>query len=260
MGRGCPPWRQHPQGQSRVHPGRGPEVDPTIGIVPEISSPAEVMFMTLRWLGVPALVLAPFIIALAIAEWAAAARAIARGTASVRRIGEQLAELRPTRLVLLTVGQAVVVAAVYSGFRLSAAMSQPLPNGRNIADGSSFTWEQLWGHVTTYTTAEPLPVQAALVAVGWVLGIDVAVAFRMPVVAATLGVVGRPVGVLSLICAVLVGVLGLMVLSLATWMAAAGYNVEMVSLYAVWFAILITFGLGVLDTRGLAERALGTGR
>ncbi|GAB3170804.1 hypothetical protein GCM10027059_37860 [Myceligenerans halotolerans] len=228
--------------------------------MPEVPSPSDVAFMTLQWLGVPALVLAPFVVALAVAEWVKTARAIGRGAVSVGRIADRIAALRPTRLALLTVGQALVVAAVYSGFRLSVAMSQPLPNGRNIADGSSFTWEQLWSHATTYTAAEPLPVQAALVAVGWVLGIDVAVAFRMRVVAATLGVVCRPAGVLSLLCAVVVGAVGLVVLSLATGSATAGYTVEMVSLYAVWFAILITFGLGALGARGLAERAFATER
>ena len=35
-----------------------------------------------------------------------------------------------------------------------------------------------------------------------------------------------------------IGIVGLMVLSLATWMHSPGYNVGMVSLYAAWVIIL----------------------
>ena len=38
--------------------------------------------------------------------------------------------------------------------------------GRNIADGSSFTWTQLWMTVTTYSTTAKLPYQASFGVMG----------------------------------------------------------------------------------------------
>lgn len=60
--------------------------------------------------------------------------------------------------------------------------------------------------------------------------------------------------ILAVIAGILIGLIGLMVLCLATWMHSPGYNVGMVSLYAAWVVILWGAAAVLLECVSKAEQ------
>ena len=100
-------------------------------------------------------------LALQIAEWVKTGQHLGVGMRVVGESAAILARRRPVRLVMFALLQSLLVALVYSGFTLAHAMGVSDAAGRNIADGSSFTWTQLWMTVTTYSTTAKLPCQAS---------------------------------------------------------------------------------------------------
>lgn len=207
-----------------------------------IPSPLDVLFSTLAWLGVPALVLLPLMVALGILEWLRTGRAvqIAAGRAAVG-IANYFASLwrnRRAKWVALILTQAGVMATVSGAFRLAFAMSVDDPSGRDIASGRSFTWSELWVNVVSYSGDVTLAVNAALIAFGWVLAVNVAVLSRSDPLLTIVTILRWPVVAVATVAGLGIGLIGLLVLSLATWMNSPGYNVEMVSLYAIWVVLL----------------------
>ena len=186
-----------------------------------IPSPTDVAVNILQLLGVPTIILLPLVFALQIAEWWKTGQQLRIG---VRNVG-----------VLL---QSLLVALVYSCFTLAHAMGVSDAAGRNIADGSSFTWTQLWMTITTYSTTAGLPYQASLGAMGWLIALNITHATRTRLLVRILTMPVPLIVILAALSGLGIGIVGLMVLSLATWMHSPGYNVGMVSLYAAWVIIL----------------------
>lgn len=229
-----------------------------------IPSPTDVLFSTLRWIGVPALLLLPLAAALAVAEWLRFAAAVRRLATSARTgaslaIGSAMGHT-VGKITVLTLAEAAVVATVYGSFRLAYAMSVPDSSGHSISSGRSFTWSELWVNIVTYNTDVDLAVNAALIALGWALAVDVCMIFRMGLPLAILTFVKWPVGGLAIFGAVGIGVVGLLVLSLATWMHNPQYNLEMVSLYAAWVVLLGLGAWALFATSRLSSELLSAAR
>jgi membrane protein len=203
-----------------------------------IPSPTDVLFNTLHWLGVPFLIFAPLMFALQIAEWVKTGQHLGVGLRVVGETAAMLARRRPVRLVMFALLQSLLVALVYSGFTLAHAMGVSDAAGRNIADGSSFTWTQLWMTVTTYSTTAKLPYQASLGVMGWLIALNIAHVAHSRLLIRILTLPAPLIVILAALSGLGIGIVGLMVLSLATWMHSPGYNVGMVSLYAAWVIIL----------------------
>lgn len=223
-----------------------------------VPSPEDVLVNTLIWLGVPALVLTPFLVAFGIAQWVTFARHAAKVARTVARVtsGEVKGVLRRTWASVLWLGvmQATLIAATYSLFRLVYAMGIDDSAGRNIADGKSFTFSELWVNLTTYSNESTLSVQAALLALGWVLAFDLSALVRNKVARNVLMFPAAAVAIVAVGGAVLIGLVGLMVLSLATWMNAPGYNIGMVSLYAMWVILLVLISSTIWGSFSQASR------
>ena len=203
-----------------------------------IPSPTDVAFNMLQLLGVPLMILAPLMITLQIAEWWRAGQQLRVGVQNVRETAAVLARRRPVRLVVFALLQSLLVALVYSSFTLAHAMGVSDAAGRNIADGSSFTWTQLWMTITTYSTTAGLPYQASLGAMGWLIALNITHVARSRLLVRFLTLPVPLIVILAALFGLGIGIVGLMVLSLATWMHSPGYNVGMVSLYAAWVIIL----------------------
>lgn len=203
-----------------------------------IPSPVDVLFNTLQLLGVPLIVFLPLIVALQITEWWRVGQQLGAGARNVRETAAALARRRPVRLVVFALLQSLLVALVYSGFTLAHAMGVSDAAGRSISDGISFTWTQLWMTITTYSTTARLPNQASLGATGWLIALNITHAARTRLLVRILTTPVTLIVILAGISGLGIGVVGLMVLSLATWMHSPGYNVGMVSLYAAWVIIL----------------------
>lgn len=224
-----------------------------------IPSPGDVLVSTLLWIGVPALVLLPFAIALSIAQWIRTGAEVARISQQaargihgwLNRMGSRLG----VRVIGMVLSQALAVASVYALFRLVYAMGIADSSGYSIADGRSFGWQELWVNLVTYSGESQLAVDATLIAIGWVLAVDIAAVFGMNLVLSILGIVRYPITWLGALAAIGIGIVGLMVLSLATWMHNPGYNIEMVSLYACWVILLIGMILGTNLSIRRAEAA-----
>ena len=225
-----------------------------------IPSPADVLFSTLRWIGVPALLLLPLALAIAVAEWIRFGRAVGRMAASAGRNVSRAVDagMRHTvaRVAILTLAEAAVVATVYGVVRLAWAMSVPNSTGYSISSGRAFTWSELWVNIVTYDTEVDFAVNAALVALGWALAINVCVIFRMQVPLAVLRIVRWPLGIVAVVGAVGIGFIGLLVLSLATWMHHPQYDIEMVSLYAAWVVLLGLAAYGIFTTTRLSDELM----
>lgn len=203
-----------------------------------IPSPTDVAFNMLQLLGIPLMILAPLMIALQIAEWWKTGQQLGAGVRNVREAAAALARQRPVRLVVFALLQSLLVALVYSGFTPAHAMGVSDAAGRNIADGSSFTWTQLWMTITTYSTTAGLPYQASLGAMGWLIALNITHVARSRLVVRLLTLPVPLIVILAALSGLGIGIVGLIVLSLATWMHSPGYNVGMVSLYAAWVIIL----------------------
>ncbi len=219
-----------------------------------IPSPTDVLFNTLHWLGVPFLIFAPLMFALQIAEWVKTGQHLGVGLRVVGETAAMLARRRPVRLVMFALLQSLLVALVYSGFTLAHAMGVSDAAGRNIADGSSFTWTQLWMTVTTYSTTAKLPYQASLGVMGWLIALNIAHVARSRLLIRILTLLVNLLATLAVIAGILIGLVGLMVLCLATWMHSPGYNVGMVSLYAAWVVILWGGAAVLLECVSKAEQ------
>lgn len=202
-----------------------------------IPSPADVLFNTLQLLGVPLVILLPLIVTLKIAEWWKMGQQLGTGVRNVRETAAALARRRPVRLVVFALLQSMLVALVYSGFTLAHSMGVSDAAGRNISDGSSFTWTQLWMTITTYSTTAELPRQASLGAMGWLIALNIAHVTRAQLLVRILTMPVILIVILAGLSGLSIGVVGLMVLSLA-WTHSPGYNMGMVSLYAAWVIIL----------------------
>ncbi|RRD03581.1 hypothetical protein EII34_13410 [Arachnia propionica] len=181
----------------------------------------------------------PLSFALWIADWVRTARQLGTTVSRWSSLIAELSSRQSARLFRFVLLQALLAALVYSGFRLGHAMGISDPTGRNIADGKSFTWQELWIMVTTYSTNAALPLQAFYGVAGWLIALNLAHLARSQLL---IRILTLPVVVIIALCALAgigIGVIGLMVLSLATWLHHPGYNVGMVSLYAAWVVILI---------------------
>lgn len=203
-----------------------------------IPSPTDVAVNILQLLGVPTIILLPLVFALQIAEWWKTGQQLRIGVRNVGETAAVLAHRRPVRLILFVLLQSLLVALVYSCFTLADAMGVSDAAGRNIADGSSFTWTQLWMTITTYSTTAGLPYQASLGAMGWLIALNITHATRTRLLVRILTMPVPLIVILAALSGLGIGIVGLMVLSLATWMHSPGYNVGMVSLYAAWVIIL----------------------
>jgi membrane protein len=203
----------------------------------DIPSPTDVAVNILQWLGVPAIILLPLVFALQIAEWWKTGQQLRIGMRNVTETAAVLARRRPLRLILFILLQSLLVALVYSCFTLAHAMGVSDAAGRNIADGSSFTWTQLWMTITTYSTTAELPYQASLGAMGWLIALNITHVARTRLLVRILTMPAPLIVILAALSGLGIGIVGLIVLSLA-WMHSPGYNVGMVSLYAAWVIIL----------------------
>lgn len=224
----------------------------------DLPTPTDVLSSTLLWLGVPALVLLPITLALWVADWISTARRVGRGAGSALRRGEQVWQGQKVRPAIRGAGwlllQGTLTAVIYSSFRLARAMSIPDANGRNIADGKSFTWSELWLNLTVYSAEDPIALKAFWITVGWMLAYTFAQLVPGRLLAQILFLPLFLVIPLAALAAIGIGVTGLMVLSLATWMDSPGYNVEMVSLYAFWTIFLASIAMLFPLMRSLAEK------
>ncbi|CAM3051834.1 hypothetical protein ACSL103130_10860 [Actinomyces slackii] len=190
------------------------------------------------------MILLPLNVALQIADWWKMGQRLGAGMRNVRETAAVLARRRPVRLVVFALLQSLLAALVYSAFTLAHAMDVSDTAGRSISDGSSFTWTQLWMTITTYSTTAELPHRAFLGAMGWLIALNIAHLARSRLVVRILTMPVDLIAALAWGSGLAIGVVGLMVLSLATWMHSPGYNVGMVSLYAAW--VIILWGIAVV--------------
>lgn len=204
----------------------------------DLPSPEDVFLGALRWLGVPLILILPLSLALWVADWWAAGQRLGTGVRRLSEAGAALSRQRPVRLLCFALVQSLLAALVYSGFRLAHAMSVPDAAGTTIADGRTFTWVELWAAVTTYSSSASLPLQAFLGTVGWLLALNLAHVARSRLLVRVLTCPMYPVMALCALAGLGIGAVGLIVLSLATWMHSPHYNVGMVTLYAAWVIIL----------------------
>lgn len=208
-------------------------------MVPSIPDPTDVLRTTLLWLGVPALVLTPILSALAILAW----WNLGRSVAALRH--SRWPAIGPLSIAGVAISQAFLVATTYSAGRLISAMGIDDASGFSIADGRSFNWAELWLNLATYSRDSEIAVNLVLFAIGWALALDFAALFGIVQLHTILAMVRWPLTLLAALAAIGIGLVGLMVLSLATWMDDPQYNIEMVTLYAMWVVILVAFIVGL---------------
>lgn len=213
-------------------------------------SPTSVLLNTLVWLGVPLLVLTPLTIALAVAEWLKAVRAGARVTNSIGLQVESFWERTSwLRVVSLIVVQAVVVAATFSLLRFYVVL---FAGDSPLHGGPQFQWKELWVALTTYSDSSGLPAKASLIALGWVIAINVAALTRLEGGHTLLMFVGLAIIAVAGLGALGWGVLFLMVWSLATWMHDPNYNLDMLSVYGVATGLSALLAVAVHQTMNLS--------
>lgn len=108
--------------------------------------------------------------------------------------------------------------------------------------------------VTTYSTTAKLPYQASFWVMGCLIALNIAHVARSRLLIRILTLPVNLLAILAVIAGILIGLIGLMVLCLATWMHSPGYNVGMVSLYAAWVVILWGAAAVLLECVSKAEQ------
>lgn len=204
----------------------------------DLPSPTDLVTNTLIWLGLPALLFVPITIALWIADWVRTLLQVGGGISHLGNAALKARRLPAVKIASLVLLQGFLAAIVYASFRLAIAMSITDSAGRNIADGKSFTWSELWIYLTTYSAKDQLPIQAFWIAVGWLAALNFAHLVRSRLLVGVLKAPVVPLVGLSALAAIGIGVIGLMVLALAEGFHDPSYNLGMVSLYAFWVMLL----------------------
>lgn len=210
----------------------------------------DVLIATLQWLGVPFALWIPAMLVIWLADWAKAVSGAAQ--TSIHFWG-WLKSQRLSKLAFYIFLHAVLIATVYSAFRLIAAMMKPNAAGVTIADGRSFSWQEVWISISTFSASDALSIQALYTAVGILLAFNVAhvigaswLAHLIALPVALLIWLGRAVVAFVIIA-------GFCVWSLATWLHNPKYSIDMVYLYVMWLVLLIGFALAAALTAELAE-------
>lgn len=205
-------------------------------------SPADVFFSLLRWIGIPTLVLLPLQLAFSLMDWLnfikKTRERIGNAADQTLRHWKHLRQAPPFRLIAHVLAQGALLACTYSAFRLAHGMSIDNIQGRSIADGRSFTWHELWTNCTTYDGAAPLAIKALQFTAGCLIVINSAYALDLTALKSASRKVCAVLLALALGGGAIIFLVGLMVLCLATVMHHPDYNVEMVSLYALWVLFL----------------------
>lgn len=223
--------------------------------MPDFNTVFALAIEILVWLGTPALILVPMTLVIFVIDWAksAASSTPSVGAGYEERSFRRNVREKPIVFVVFVLVEGALVALIHSGFRLWRAMTIADASGRNIADGKSFTWGELWTNLTHYTDSDELAMKALWITVGWLLVLNLANLFGIRFLSKLLTLPMLPIVYLSAFAALGIGAVGLMVLANATVFEAPGYNVEMVSLYAFWVLILGGIGVTVPIVTGLAD-------
>ncbi len=200
----------------------------------------DVVQATLQWLAVPFLLWFPAIVVIWLADWVRTVAEVRRGGA---RLWGWLKTQRLSRLALYAFLHAVVVATVYSGFRLGIAMVKPDASGVTIADGRYFRWREVWVSVTTFSASDSLATQALFAAVGILIAYNVAYVIGAGWVANFIATVVALGIWLGRCAAAVVALAGFCVWGLATLAHDPNYNSEMVYLYVMWIVLFAGFSL-----------------
>lgn len=224
----------------------------------ELPTPNSVLTSTLLWLGVPFLLLLPINFVFWLGDWfralQTARNALVLAHQSGKTVRDSVSNQILVKWAIYLIMQAALAAIVYSSFRLAGAMMVRDSMGRNIADGKSFTWSELWFNFTRYDGIDPLAVQAFWFTIGWLIAVNFAHLVKSKLL---IQITRWPSTLIAALCglgAVAIGAVGLMVLSLATWMNSPEYNIGMVSLYAFWVLLLGGGGGLLASIPGRAER------
>lgn len=154
------------------------------------------------------------------------------------RLWEHARQVPLFRAITHLLAQGTLLACTYSAFRLAHGMSIDNIQGRSIADGRTFTWHELWTNCTSYDTTSPLAIKALQFTAGCLIVINSAYALDLTALKSVSRKVCAVLLALALGGGAIIFLVGLMVLCLATVMHHPDYNVEMVSLYALWVLFL----------------------
>lgn len=216
-----------------------------------IPSPNDVLTGTLVWLGVPSLVLLPLAFALAVVEWYRALRATASAvSAATRGVGSFWQRTPWLKVLSLVISGAATVASVFSLTRFLIVL---LAADSPLHGGPQFRWQELWIALISYHDATGLPVNAALVTLGWVAAICITAAARASAAFNLLALVRRVVVPLAILSTVVWAVLFLMTWSLATWMSDPSYNLDMLAVYGTGLTLSLILTLGARSLVSLTK-------
>lgn len=216
---------------------------------------------TLLWLAIPLLGVVLINAALlAIAELKvraafAADRVDVNDPANMAGINWLLVALKTKHgpMMALLAGETLLVACTYSLFRLITAMTRPGAGGRTIADGRTFTWQELWENLTTYYIDQPLTLQATAIAAAWIFAVNLAAMFHQRWAYRLLTILVRPLLVLLVLGAAFLTLIGLCVWALAGPLGNPHYNMEMLSLYVFWVVLLLGEMMGLFLITATAD-------
>ncbi|MFY9262287.1 MAG: hypothetical protein GX483_02455 [Actinomycetaceae bacterium] len=211
----------------------------------------DVLLQILKWIGIPALFLLPLNLVLWALGWiytARKAKEVSHAAASaVHSFVNDLSGRRLPNLVVFILAQALFLASTLSTFKLVEAMTVPDHTGLDIASGRTFHWEELWRNLTTYVNTSEETLKAFWFAAGWLLVFHLAHLLKSKTMI-TIAIAPASLLIpLSLLAAAGIGFIGVLVFLLATVFDDPQYNLEMVSLYALWVLFLGSFA-GALTT------------
>lgn len=220
-----------------------------------IPSPGDLLLETAIWIGVPALVLAPVVLVLAIIEWRNAVRAAAKAAGYVRETVDSFWERTAwVKVIGLIVAESATVASAFSLLRFYVVL---FASDSPLRGGPQFRWQELWTALTTYNDATGLPVTAAYGALGWLLALNVTLLIRSTLAVAIVKAVGYLVILVVGLTVVGWVLLFAMVWSLATWMNNPGYNLDMLAVYGAGGVLSTVLALGAAYSILLSRTALG---
>lgn len=213
-------------------------------------SPTDAFISLLRWIGVPSLILLPFSLTFFLMDWLnfikKTREMVGNAADQTHRLWEHARQVPLFRAITHLLAQGTLLACTYSAFRLAHGMSIDNIQGRSIADGRTFTWHELWTNCTSYDTTSPLAVKALQFTAGYLIVINTAYALDLKALKSISNAACTALTVLAVLLGALIGLAGLPVLFLATFMHDPRYNIEMVSLYALW-VIFLWGGAGALQ-------------
>jgi membrane protein len=207
-------------------------------------SPTDVLINTLKWIGVPALVLAPISIVFWLVDWFKTTKETIK---NIQNIIGRLKKISIPEVIVYAVSQGAVFAIVCASCRLAHGMSIT-----DVTESREFTWQRLWMNCTSYSIEDDVSRKVIQLTAGWLLVINFAFVARSSILKRIIKLTNAAIMFVSSAAGITIAIAGLAALSLALE-GRPLYNIEMVSLYVFWVAFLWGGPIALAETMSAGE-------